>query len=350
MKDVVNFPANSSVHKKACEFMARIDRGNLTAQEEFEIRDWLSQSELHREELGQVADFWGQTQSIMTFCMTEKQKNKATWGIPKNSRVFESLKWPAVVVLPILLIALFLGGPLQKSTPSKDMLAQNGRYTTTAGQQKTVMLNDGSEIQINTSSEIIVNYDKQSRNVILQKGEAFFTVASDPSKPFTVFTSTGSVQAVGTAFSVRQEGQFALLKVSEGRVKLRRLDIDNPLLPTDAIKDFKRESDIFVGDGESVEFNLETEKVVSLKPEVMERQLLWRKGFLAFEGEPLSKVLEEVSRYSNYAFIIDTEKVKDLPVSGYYPISKLDTIFSALEFNLGVKIEKTDDNTFRISS
>ena len=68
---------------------------------------------------------------------------------------------------------------------------------------KEVFLPDGSKIYLNRNSELIYrkNLGHLTRNVTL-KGEAFFDIKRDPSKPFIINTGKASVKVLGTSFSV----------------------------------------------------------------------------------------------------------------------------------------------------
>ena len=57
---------------------------------------------------------------------------------------------------------------------------------TTVGERRTVKLPDGSSVELNTASELAVRYTASARAIRLTRGEAYFTVASDPQRPFSV--------------------------------------------------------------------------------------------------------------------------------------------------------------------
>ena len=75
-------------------------------------------------------------------------------------------------------------------------------YSTASGEQRTLLLQDGSRVTLNTRTRLTVRLARHEREIDLQQGEAFFEIAKDPSRPFTVHTSLGSARAVGTRFNV----------------------------------------------------------------------------------------------------------------------------------------------------
>ena len=79
---------------------------------------------------------------------------------------------------------------------------------------------DGSVVELNTDTEITVSLNDSSRDQSAL-GEAFFTVASDSERPFTVFVAGATVRAVGTAFNIfRSSEQSAIVSVTEGIVRV----------------------------------------------------------------------------------------------------------------------------------
>ena len=82
----------------------------------------------------------------------------------------------------------------------------------------TPMLDDGSVAELNRGAEIEVNYTVAERRVVLRRGEALFTVAKNPARPFVVRAGGVDVRAVGTAFNVKLAGPNLEVLVTEGTV------------------------------------------------------------------------------------------------------------------------------------
>jgi len=57
-------------------------------------------------------------------------------------------------------------------------------YRTAIGAVSTVPLSDGSSVTLNTDTQVHVELAPHERRVNLDRGEAFFDVAHDPSRPF----------------------------------------------------------------------------------------------------------------------------------------------------------------------
>lgn len=95
------------------------------------------------------------------------------------------------------------------------------QFSTSIGEQKTVELEDRSVVTLNAVSKIKVDMGVTERVVELREGEAIFTVAHDPKRPFRVYTKAAQVEAVGTEFNVYAKSDGTTrVSVLEGRVRL----------------------------------------------------------------------------------------------------------------------------------
>ncbi|WP_431286753.1 FecR family protein [Roseateles chitinivorans] len=99
-------------------------------------------------------------------------------------------------------------------------------YATGVGEQRSVVLADGSRLSLNTSTQVDVFLTHERRTVRIVRGEAFFEVAKDANRPFVVQALGSEVVALGTAFAVRlsEPGASArglAVTLIEGRVNVR---------------------------------------------------------------------------------------------------------------------------------
>lgn len=104
--------------------------------------------------------------------------------------------------------------------PLKDTI-----ISTSQTERKQVKLKDGTEVVLNSGSELIVTGDfgDQFRKVEL-KGEAFFKVAKNPDRPFIIQSGKLRTQVLGTSFNIsayptRERFKIAVLT---GRVKVSK--------------------------------------------------------------------------------------------------------------------------------
>jgi ferric-dicitrate binding protein FerR (iron transport regulator) len=96
--------------------------------------------------------------------------------------------------------------------------SQRGTYSTGTGETRSVRLEDGSLVELNSRSRIRVRYRERERSVEMLEGQAFFQVAKDATRPFIVHSDSTSVRAVGTQFDVYRRESGTTVTVVEGRV------------------------------------------------------------------------------------------------------------------------------------
>lgn len=368
MTEIVNFPnEKAKIIQEACSWLARMDSDGLSPVEEVEFNKWVRQSDAHKNEIAKLSRVWDNIEDANLIDihpdsapqqqhMVVAQEFETTNYVSKT--IFKFFVSAAATLLICLSIGLFLHFHDQNQFKST-----NGKYATDIGGQQTVQLSDGTEVRLNTNTLIEVNYYDGKRNIHLYKGEAHFDVAHDPEKPFTVKARKGDVRALGTVFSVRVKNDRVNVIVEEGKVRIRANDfadqINSTVTTATEIKPEKQELEqkekdkktvVVASAGKNVIFGeQEIESIIQEEKEEIERKFSWHQGMLAFDDEPLSDVIEEVSRYTSNKIIIADPKIRTLRVGGYYPIGKIQAIFDALELNLGLQIKKVDERTFYIT-
>jgi transmembrane sensor len=94
------------------------------------------------------------------------------------------------------------------------------QFQTKVGEQRSVVLADGSRVTLNTASKIEVRLQADHRVVQLLQGEALFEVAHDAQRPFDVHAGHVVVRAVGTQFDIDRRATRTVVTVVEGRVAM----------------------------------------------------------------------------------------------------------------------------------
>ncbi|MEJ1965673.1 MAG: FecR domain-containing protein [Gammaproteobacteria bacterium] len=216
----------------------------------------------------------------------------------------------------------------------------SGRYSVGHGEQQRVALSDGSNIVVNTDSEVKVRYDEHARTVALSRGEAFFEVAKDAARPFIVRTADLEVRAVGTKFSVRRTESDTQVVVTEGRVRISRPGrgqgqggaVSNPVeLAANGLVRVRRDVQI--------------PPPVSVDAEAATR---WTSGTVQFDDERLSTVLQEVNRYTAKPFVIADLALADIRLSGRFRVGDMESVKFALTNRFDI-VAREDAEEIRLS-
>src|SRR5690606_33586604 len=130
----------------------------------------------------------------------------------------------AVAKLAILLAALPAGWLGWRAVKEKGWAAD---YRTALGERRDIRLADGTRVTLNTRTAIDVRFDSRQRTIILREGEILVQTAPDtayPRRPFKVQSIEGGMEALGTRFSVREDGGRTHLAVLEGAVRITPKD------------------------------------------------------------------------------------------------------------------------------
>ena len=216
------------------------------------------------------------------------------------------------------------------------------KHFTRVGEQKTIELDDGSVVTLNTATQLVVDYGATGRRILLERGEAFFDVAEDPQRPFTVELGERSVTAIGTAFNVRRDPGRHSVAVLEGVVSLHETVEQPPMLaPPAATGDgpFQRS----VRAGWVAEYDLAGEGITAWQPGSMERHLGWRSGMLRFDREPLFEVVRELNRYTRRKILIEDAEIMELNVYAAVSVTDLESALMALQRLLPINVTRHYD-------
>jgi len=190
------------------------------------------------------------------------------------------------------------------------------RYVTALGASRAIALPDGSRITLDTDSRIQVQMNSRVRTVKLERGQAFFEVAHDAQRPFTVDSGRLNVIAVGTAFSVRRDGPGIRVVVADGTVRLERPGERNDMLSAGGIARIQGAEPTRIHQGQAAE---------------LERNLSWRSGVLTFRRTPLSEAVAEFNRYGTRRIVIRDPRIATLELGGVFRASDVEVFARLLE-------------------
>lgn len=206
-------------------------------------------------------------------------------------------KWvPAAGLAAILIVAALLLATVRAVTFRQT-------FATAVGQQRLVILQDGSRVRLDTGSKIAVRFTPTARDVELAQGQAFFEVAHDPGRPFTVFAGGSQVRAVGTRFDVRRDDQQVRVDLVQGVVKVT----------TPNASGGARQWTLAPGDRLTA-----SPARQSLQQANLDDDTSWVSGRLIFDNVPLQAAIAEVNRYNRGQIILNAPAVADVRVNGTF--------------------------------
>lgn len=201
---------------------------------------------------------------------------------------------------------------------------------TAIGEIRRVPLADGSVASINTNSRIAVALLPTKREVKLADGEAWFQVAHDEARPFVVEAGQVRVRAIGTAFSVRRREGGADVLVTEGAVEAWLAGSED------------RRTRITAGSKSFIASEV-PEIAVTSAPADINRQLAWRTGELALNGESLNYAVSEFNRYNRQKLVVADPALGREPLVGYFRTDQPTQFSQAAAKLLGARAVVGDD-------
>ena len=250
------------------ELLAKYILGEANTKEGQRVEEWLGESEDHQREFRQLKR------------RIELGSKRYKYGVFAPRQAIQKVKFPAKThylrILPVAAsIIVLIFGVLwfwNKSSLQETVLLSR------TGESKVFYLPDSSRVTLTGDSRLAYNaqFGKTNRELSL-RGEAFFQVKRDTSKPFIVETSLIQVEVLGTSFQVIAQKLQAEVAVEKGRVKV-------------TTQDKKQES--ILETGMSVKYGKKDRKLmISTKEDKGEQQIL------KFDNAPLSEVIETLNEY-----------------------------------------------------
>lgn len=351
MSNVSKFTSKDEIHEEACLWISRIDRG-LSSDETESLSNWLNANPSHRRILFEVAQLWDDLSVLNELKGLFPDRNQDKGETRKAKSILRQARWSVAAgfILMVAAAAMMVDSYWLNQSDSGYQLVQ--RVGTAIGEQKTLTLNDGSVVHMNTNSAIHIKFDEEKRVIDLLKGEAHFTVAHDANRPFTVTAGINTVTAIGTAFNMQYTNDEAFeLVVTEGRVLVqdKQTAISREEI-ADVIKAGTTRADLkLLAAGEKANVDGILSNLKNLDDDAMEQDLAWQQGMIVFKGEPLETALQEIERYTAVSFEIDGEALKQKRVAGYFKVGDISGLLSALKNSFHIEHKRLDPMTIQLT-
>jgi transmembrane sensor len=200
------------------------------------------------------------------------------------------------------------------------------------GEIRTLSLPDGSQVTLDTDSEVRLAFHPGERDVVLTRGRARFTVAHDVDRPFVVHAGTGTVTARGTVFDVSLLGRQVGVTLLRGVVDVQA--------GADRTKSGDRLA-VRLHPGQYTDFS------TSARPQppqpALPAQADWVSGMLAFDRDRLGDALAEANRYSLTKIGLGDPALADRRITGAYRVRDTRAFAQALAVSLDLQATTQPD-------
>ncbi len=321
---------SAAVEAAAAQGLARHDRG-LSEAEQTAYGAWLQEDAGHAIAVARLERTWEALDRLAVDPAFQASPPNPDLLAPPRRRV--TWLW-----VPLLAAAAAIAFVFFPAAPKP--VAPNAQRVVIHPAPERLELADGSVVELNQGAKLEVTFTPAERRVRLVRGEAYFTVAHNPARPFIVSANQVAVRAVGTAFSVGLASREISVLVTEGRVR-----VDEMLLPSGEKSAAPRELSA-LGAGQQRHHRLRGgwcgsgarrhHRVGGIPRRGAERALSWRGLRLEFADTPLSEVAAEFNRYNRRKLVVHDAATGAIRVGGNFRADNVDAFIRLLDVGFGV--------------
>lgn len=280
------------------------------------LKTWIAASPLHAAAWETATDLWNETAALPRRIPRQRLRERRPL-----------INKPVLVLAALCLIAA--AGLIQYSLRST--------VSTAVGEQRLLNLDDGTRIELNTDTRLRVDFDRNTRTVVLESGEAYFQVAHEH-RPFIVIAGERKIVALGTAFTVRREKSATdglTVTLLEGRVAVA--PIQHSIDPTRSA-----EPDVTVlNPGQRLRARPKAHPTVDTPP--IDKATGWMRGQLIFDHTPLREAAAEFSRYNKIKITVASPEAAQIPIGGIFRIGDSRSFARAVAASYDLKVTVRGD-------
>jgi transmembrane sensor len=318
------------IEGEAAAWVVRLHSDQRTQAEQDAFRAWVEADAAHAEAFSAHMAIWDSV---------------ASWGDDREARELlrhapmwsgfgrRVLQWSVAGggLAAAVALALFAFGGLRPSQ----------RYETLPGELRTISLSDGSTLLINTDSKVSTRFSRGERDVVVERGQAYFRVAKDSARPFRVFVGDDEVRAVGTAFEVRRLGDHAEVVLEEGRLAIYRGASPNAPAPKARPGAAAPPPALYMTAGQSL--NLRDRVPLTVQLANVVQSSAWRYGRVVLDDTRLEDAAAELNRYGGPRIVLSDPRLADIRISGVFHTGRPHDVVSDVVRAFPIKVVEDDD-------
>lgn len=306
-------PVSQAIAAEAAVWIARLHGTDRSTRMERACLAWQARSPAHRLAFERCTDLWMDAAGLTRSSVPQAPSSCVPDDEQLAGRV-QPRPWAVALTAALVVCVLWL-------QPWRDV----DTYATAVGEQRLVVLQDGTRMSLNTATKVRVALGTAQRTVNVESGEALFEVAKDASRPFIVRAADTEVTATGTAFVVRMApdskgaGDALSVTLIEGQVVVRDAAggvtgaVSRPpvvLAPGERMRVRRPDGIAMPGvSGSATQMD---------RPR-MDQLLAWKRGEAVFDNASLPEAVAEMNRYSPTPIqLAEADALVGLRVSGLF--------------------------------
>jgi len=327
------------INGEASDWIAKQDLG-FTPEEQDAFFEWLATDPRHGEAYSARKTMWNDLNVLAEWRPEHSiEPNPDLLAVSRSRKV---IRWVSVVtaLAAVFLIGLLLNNPWNEILEDEPMLLATGEG---ALFYEYHVMEDGSIIELNRGTQVAVSYQGDKRSIKLMAGEAHFTVAKDPSRPFVVQARNTLVQAIGTAFNVSMTSEEIEVVVTEGKVLMSPSVVIESNGVVEEPVDYSQE--LLAGQRSllSIQDEFSFPVVEDISSDQIVRRLAWKDEAINFTNTPLSEVILEFNRRNHTQIVIGDPALESREVTATLRPNNLQGFLEMIEISLNIQTKKEGD-------
>lgn len=306
---------------EASVWMARLDAGQVD-QREFDA--WRDADPRRAAAFAEVAHTWNRLGVLRGHVETTQPEPQASPHLSRRAML------QAASVVGIAAVGTGLFAPR--------VFARN-RASTGVGERRSLVLADGSRMELNTDTVVTWRLQRDLRKVWLERGQAALSVADDHARPFVLSASRIDTQLSPGQFDARLRDGTLDLTILSGRAQPQgRAAMEAAGGP----RDVTGPSSLLITPARIVDRPL-SDADVNITTS-------WRRGEIVFDGEPLATAVQEYNRYLTRKLVIGDRNLASLRLGGRFMTSNPDGFLTALNQAFGVRAVDSGQNQLLLTA
>ncbi|MCK8455164.1 FecR family protein [Sphingomonas faeni] len=293
-----------NANRQAAEWLARLHADDRTPDDEAAFRAWRNANPHHADAFERASTIWESVGGLGPLPATSP---------PQMSRRAVLAGAAAVVAAGGMVFGW------------QEAIA--GVYRTNVGEQRRLLLEDGTRVMLDTATRFRFHPETDARILSLSAGRINLNVAKD-ARPFVIEAGAQRASLPAGRVDIRRDGESVAFTAIEGTPRILRDGTALALAPGHRMM-------MTAGHAERVD-----------RPDLRD-VIAWQDGRLAFRDETLSQAVAEMNRYTNRPLIVADPRVGGLRLSGMYRVGDPEAFARSIAILLPVRVQ-ADANAVRI--
>ncbi|MBS0419900.1 MAG: FecR domain-containing protein [Proteobacteria bacterium] len=332
---------NEEAAAAAANWFVCLQATNVSREQQEAAADWLRRSPVHVEEFLRLTALYGELARLPELQAIDVDAELAKLARTTDTAVVVALGTPHADVVAgaerkprikvgsarrrILVGAAIAACVVLTLTAALLLHDSLGRqhYRTDIGEQRSLTLADGSQVQLNAHSQLTAKVNRTVREIRVEDGEVLFHVAKDPKHPFRVHTPQATIEAKGTEFNVRVSNGKTVVSLLEGRVLVTR---NGPGQQSSTAG----EAGVMLSPGQQMSVADRAGELPIARSTDVAAAVAWTHHRLVFDDATLSEVIEEFNRYNREPFVIHDAALGRMRITASFDSNSAQTFAESL--------------------